>query len=87
MTHRTRVRISISRDRQTTAEHELREYAIEVGAGHPFRQGTTNDLIWEFCSNDQRERATLFAVNARNTPGVHVYEPQRLTYAGAEVKP
>lgn len=82
MIGRTRVRVSISQDRRTEAERELREYGLQCGAGPPSTQGT--DLIWDFTSQQQLSDAQMFSANARHTPGAHVYGPQPMTYAGAQ---
>lgn len=75
---RTRVRVGISQDRRFEAEREIVEYALGVGAGRPFRQGTDPDLIFDFAGVDQTGDAAIFAANVRNTPGVSVFGPTRL---------
>jgi hypothetical protein len=55
--------VTVARE-STESQRELIAYAVSVGAGRPFRQGTNPDLCWDFTSADRLERAQLFAANA-----------------------
>jgi hypothetical protein len=57
------VRIQISQDRRTEAWKEL----TGMAGFDPRRQGTDQDLIWDFHS---REWADMFAATAKYVPGV-----------------
>jgi hypothetical protein len=67
---RTIVSVQIARDRTVETEREIRQYAETTGCGRPYRQGTSDALLWEFTGVDQLSRAHSFKLSVENTPGV-----------------
>lgn len=74
--NRTIVRVTLSPSRRMETERELSDYSARTIAGRPFRQGTANDLLWEFSGPEQLADAQMFRAAIAHTPGIaRVHEP------------